>query len=64
MDLYGLDPKIDIPVHGTAGHDRGEGGARQEQVEAAQKFCADNAARGSYPFGCPVRYSTAGPIAD
>jgi len=26
-----------------------------KQVEAAQRFCTKNAARGSYPFGCPVR---------
>ena len=33
-----------------------------KQADAAQQFCNENAARGSYPFGCPVRYSTTGPI--
>ena len=64
MDLYGLEPKIDIPVHGTVGTIEEKVKRTNEQVEAAQKFCADNAARGNTPFGCPVRYSTAGPIAD
>lgn len=64
MDLYGLDPKIDIPVHGTMGTLEEKLKRTTEQVEAAQKFCADNAARDSYPFGCPVQYSISGPIAE
>jgi glyoxylase-like metal-dependent hydrolase (beta-lactamase superfamily II) len=64
MDLYGLDPEIDIPVHGTVGSIEEKLKITSEQVEAAQEFCADHAARGSYPFGCPVRYSTSGPITD
>ncbi len=62
MDLYGIDPKIDIPVHGTVETIDEKIKHTNEQVEAAQKFCAENAASGIYPFGCPVRYSTAGPI--
>jgi Metallo-beta-lactamase superfamily len=64
MELYGLDPKLDIPVHGTVGTIEEKRKSTNEQVEAAQTFCADNAARGAYPFGCPVRYTTSGPIAD
>ena len=64
MDLYGLDPKIDIPVHGTVGTIEEKLQRTNEQVAAAQKFCADNAARDSYPFGCPVRFTTTGPIAE
>jgi glyoxylase-like metal-dependent hydrolase (beta-lactamase superfamily II) len=64
MDLYGIDPVIDIPVHGTVGSIEEKLRITNEQVEAAQQFCADNASRDSYPFGCPVRYTTAGPIAD
>ncbi|HET8697118.1 MAG TPA: MBL fold metallo-hydrolase [Gammaproteobacteria bacterium] len=61
-DLYGIDPRLDIPVHGTPQtiEEKLAGAARQ--AEAAQQFCAENAARGSYPFGCPVRYSTTGLI--
>jgi glyoxylase-like metal-dependent hydrolase (beta-lactamase superfamily II) len=64
MELYHLDPVTDIPVHGTVGTIDQKMKVTNEQVEAAQKFCADNAARGGYPFGCPVRYTTSGPIAD
>jgi hypothetical protein len=64
MELYGLDPVTDIPVHGTVGTIADKMKITNEQVEAAQKFCADSAARGNYPFGCPVRYTTSGPIAD
>ncbi|HEU4617716.1 MAG TPA: MBL fold metallo-hydrolase [Gammaproteobacteria bacterium] len=64
MELYGLDPKIDIPVHGTPGTIEEKLARTNEQVEAAQRFCAESAARGSFPFGCPVRYSTTGAIAE
>jgi flavorubredoxin len=62
MQLYGIDPKIDIPVHGTVGTIEAKLARTDEQVAAAQKFCKDSFARGNYPFGCPVRYSTTGPI--
>ncbi len=63
-DLYGIDPKLDIPVHGTPGTIEDKLAGAQKQAQAAQRFCADNAARGSYPFGCPVKYSTTGPIVE
>ncbi len=34
----------------------------EEQVNAARKYCADNMKRGIYPFGCPVQFSTKGPL--
>ncbi len=64
MKLYGLDPTLDIPVHGTPGTIEAKLAITAKQVEAAQRFCAESAARGSYPFGCPVRYSTTGPIGE
>ncbi len=62
IELYGLSPEIVIPVHGTPESLDAKLAGVQKQVETAQQFCAENAARGSYPFGCPVRFSTTGPI--
>ncbi len=64
MKRYGLDPKLDIPVHGTPGTIAQKLARTAEQVAAAQRFCAESAARGSYPFGCPVRYTTKGAIGE
>jgi glyoxylase-like metal-dependent hydrolase (beta-lactamase superfamily II) len=61
-DLYGIDPKLDIPVHGTPQSLEEKLAGAAKQAEAAQRFCTENASRGSYPFGCPVRYSTTGLI--
>jgi glyoxylase-like metal-dependent hydrolase (beta-lactamase superfamily II) len=61
-ERYGIDPKLDIPVHGTPQSIDEKLAGAAKQAEAAQRFCAENAARGSYPFGCPVRYSTTGLI--
>jgi len=62
--LYGLDPKLDVPVHGTPQSLDEKLAGAQKQVETAQRFCAEAAGRGSYPFGCPVRYSTTGLIVE
>ncbi len=64
IELYGLAPELVIPVHGTPESLEAKLAGVQKQVETAQQFCADNAARGSYPFGCPVRYSTTGLIVE
>jgi glyoxylase-like metal-dependent hydrolase (beta-lactamase superfamily II) len=63
MKLYGLDPTLVVPVHGTPQPLTTKLADVQKQVETAQRFCADNEARGSFPFGCPVRFSTTGVIA-
>jgi glyoxylase-like metal-dependent hydrolase (beta-lactamase superfamily II) len=63
IELYGLDPELDIPVHGSPESLEDKLAGVQKQVEAAQRFCAENAARGSFQPGCPVRYSTTGVIA-
>lgn len=64
IELYGLEPELVIPVHGTPGTIEEKLARTAEQVEAARRFCAESATRGSYPFGCPVRYSTTGPIVE
>lgn len=64
IELYDLDPELVVPVHGTPASLEEKLAITAEQVEAAQAFCAENAARGSYRFGCPVRYSTTGAIVD
>lgn len=55
IEHYGLDPEIDIPVHGSVGRIQEKIARTEEQVKAARQFCADNLERGVYPFGCPVR---------
>lgn len=62
IEHYGLDPLIDIPVHGSVGPIQEKLARTREQVEAAQAFCARSAERGIYPFGCPVQYTTTGPV--
>jgi glyoxylase-like metal-dependent hydrolase (beta-lactamase superfamily II) len=61
-DLYGIAPTLDIPVHGTPQSIEEKLAGADKQAQAAQQFCADNATRGNYPFGCPVRFSTRGLI--
>ena len=61
IEHYGLNPRIDIPVHGSVGPIEQKMARTEEQVQAARKFCADSVARGVYQFGCPVRHSTTGP---
>ncbi len=61
-DLYGIDPRLDIPVHGLPRSIEEKLADAARQAEAAQQFCTENAARGSYPFGCPVRYTSTGLI--
>ena len=62
MERYGLDPRIDVPVHGSVGPVEEKLARTAAQVEAAQAFCADHSERGAHVFGCPVQHSTQGPI--
>jgi glyoxylase-like metal-dependent hydrolase (beta-lactamase superfamily II) len=64
IDLYGIDPAQVVPVHGTPEPLEKKLADVQKQVATAQRFCADAAGRGNYPFGCPVRYSTTGLITE
>ena len=60
---YGIDPAIDVSVHGsgpltieqTLANDR-------KQIQAAKEFCRASEAGGRYVMGCPVQYDTEGPV--
>jgi len=57
VERYGLDPAINIPVHGIVTSFEETIAAIERQVQNAKEYCADNAGRGVYPAGCPVQYS-------
>ncbi|MEO8308501.1 MAG: MBL fold metallo-hydrolase [Pseudomonadota bacterium] len=64
IKAYGIDPRINVAVHGPNG-----GLSIQKtlanihvQMEAAQKFCAQQQAAGVPVFGCPVQYDESGPL--
>lgn len=57
VERYGLDPAINIPVHGIVTTFDETIATIQRQVEAARAYCAQRAAVEDYPAGCPVKYS-------
>lgn len=65
IKAYGIDPRLNVAVHGPNGGLSIETtlANNQRQMEAAQKFCAQQQAAGVPVFGCPVQYDTTGPIA-
>jgi len=62
IERYGIDPVIDVPVHGAVSSVQEKLERTNEQVANAQAFCAELAANGRYLLGCPVQYSTQGPL--
>ncbi|MGD2168130.1 MAG: MBL fold metallo-hydrolase [Gammaproteobacteria bacterium] len=62
IDRYDLDPEVDIPVHGAVSSVDEKLERIAEQVDRARAFCTELAANGRYLSGCPVRYSTRGPL--
>jgi hypothetical protein len=60
VDRYGLDPAINIPVHGIVTSFADTIDAIEAQVGRAREFCAAAAADGWVPGGCPVKYSREG----
>jgi hypothetical protein len=62
IDRYGLDPELDVPVHGSVASVADKLEVTAEQVRNAAAFCAELAANGRYLLGCPVQQSTAGPL--
>jgi glyoxylase-like metal-dependent hydrolase (beta-lactamase superfamily II) len=62
FDRYGIEPELDIPVHGRVATVDEKLATTAEQVANARAFCAELAANGRYLLGCPVQYSTAGPL--
>jgi hypothetical protein len=62
IKAYGIDPRLNVAVHGPDGGLSIEQtlANNRRQMEAAQKFCAEQQAAGVPVFGCPVQYDTAG----
>jgi hypothetical protein len=65
IKAYGIDPKLNIAVHGPDGGLSIEKtlANNQRQSEAAVKFCAEQQSAGVPVFGCPVQYDASGPRA-
>ena len=61
IERYGIEPVLDIPVHGSVGPIDEKLRITDGQVGNAVVFCEELAARGRYLLGCPVQYSTQGP---
>jgi glyoxylase-like metal-dependent hydrolase (beta-lactamase superfamily II) len=57
VERYGLDPAINIPVHGIVTTFDETIAAIEEQVRNAREYCTRQARAGIYPAGCPVQYS-------
>ncbi len=57
VERYGLDPALNIPVHGIVSTFEETIAATEEQVERARAFCASNESVGIFMAGCPVKYS-------
>jgi Metallo-beta-lactamase superfamily len=64
IKAYGIDPRLNVAVHGPNGGLTIENtlANNQRQVEAAQKFCAQQQAAGVPVFGCPVQYDASGAL--
>ncbi len=57
VEHYGLEPAINIPVHGIITTFEETIEAIEEQVARARAFCAQNEEAGIFMAGCPVQYS-------
>lgn len=57
VERYGLDPALNIPVHGIVTTFEDTIATIERQVENARAYCRTQAGRGVYPAGCPVQYS-------
>jgi glyoxylase-like metal-dependent hydrolase (beta-lactamase superfamily II) len=57
VERYGLDPALNIPVHGIVTTFDETIAAIEEQVQRAGDHCTRQARAGVYPAGCPVQYS-------
>jgi hypothetical protein len=64
IKTYGIDPRLNVAVHGPNGGLSIEKSLAntQAQAEAAQKYCMQQQAAGIPVFGCPVQYDTSGPL--
>ena len=57
VERYGLDPALNIPVHGIVTTFDETIAAIERQVQNARDYCTRQARAGVYPAGCPVQYS-------
>lgn len=64
LSAYGLDPRLNVAVHGPAGGLSIEEtlANNQRQSETAQQFCAEQVQAGIYHVGCPVQYDARGAL--
>jgi len=64
IKAYGINPVLNVAVHGPDGGLSIEAtlANNQRQLEAAQKFCAEQQSAGVPVFGCPVQYDNSGPL--
>ena len=60
VERYGLDPALNIPVHGIVTTFDETVAAIEEQVARARAYCTRQARAEVYPAGCPVQYSREG----
>lgn len=57
VERYGLDPAINVPVHGVVTTFAETIAALERQVTNARSYCTRQARARVYPAGCPVQYS-------
>jgi hypothetical protein len=64
IKAYGIDPRLNVAVHGPNGGLTLEQtlANNQKQAQAAQKFCVEQQAAGVPVFGCPVQYDASGTL--
>jgi hypothetical protein len=62
IDRYGLDPALDVPVHGSVASVADKLAVTAGQARNAAAFWRELAANGRYLPGCPVQQSTDGPL--
>ena len=57
VERYGLNPALNIPVHGIVTPFDETIATIEKQVTNARNYCTRQARAGVYPAGCPVQYS-------
>jgi glyoxylase-like metal-dependent hydrolase (beta-lactamase superfamily II) len=57
VERYGLNPALNVPVHGIVTTFDETIAAIERQVDQARDYCTRQARAGVYPAGCPVQYS-------
>ena len=57
VERYGLNPAINVPVHGIVTTFDEAIAAIEKQVKNARDYCTRQARAGVFPAGCPVQYS-------